>query len=260
MVLYGQNSQKANELLGGNKNNFTTKKFTYFTKDGEYAIFRIDKITKENVENVKVYNFRVKCDHSYHVNGLTVHNCRCQSVQNLLPHGVCGERFNNWLSPNYEGIVDHRYSFDIMGANLLPLDLQGAIGNVQLDKIDEIFSKRKHSYDVISNLFVKYIDGVKLPEKLDKADPMWFGTPLIVKDKEMKNKLVTFLEKYRIQTRNFFAGNLLLHKGYEKLDDYKKYPMANEVLEKVLFVGASPSYNDVIFQYIEDTLKEYKNV
>lgn len=185
--------------------------------------------------------------------------CRCQSIQNLLPLGVCGERFNNWLSPNYEGIVDHRYVFDVMGYNLLPLDLQGAIGNIQLDKIDEIFERRKRSYNVISELFKKYIKDIYLPEKLDKAEPVWFGTPIIVKNKEMKNKLVSFLEKHKIQTRNFFAGNLLLHRGYEKLDDYKNYPLANEILEKVLFVGAAPQYNEIIFQYFEDTLKEYKN-
>lgn len=186
-------------------------------------------------------------------------SCRCQSIQNLLPLGVCGERFNNWLSPNYEGLVDHRYLFDLMGWNLLPLDLQGAIGNVQLDKIDEIFEKRKRSYNVVSELFKKYIEDIYIPEKLEKSDPIWFGTPIVVKNKEIKNKLVSFLEKHKIQTRNFFAGNLLLHRGYEKLDDYKKYPNSNKVLDTVFFVGASPSYNQEIFDYIESVLQEFKN-
>ena len=81
--------------------------------------------------------------------------CGCISTGNLLSDGECGKRFSNWLSPRYEGIVDHRYIFGTSQAyNLLPLEVQGAMGLVQLEKLDEIISKRKHSYKIISNLFL----------------------------------------------------------------------------------------------------------
>ena len=48
----------------------------------------------------------------------------------------------------------------------------------------------------------------------------------------------------------YFAGNILMHPGYSFLDDYKKYPEANKVLDKVFFIGAAPHYNENVFEYI----------
>ena len=64
-------------------------------------------------------------------------DCYCVGSNNLLGCGTCGNRFDKWLD-GYDGIVDHKYVFSNMGYNLKPLDLQGAIGLVQLDKFDEI--------------------------------------------------------------------------------------------------------------------------
>jgi CDP-6-deoxy-D-xylo-4-hexulose-3-dehydrase len=59
-----------------------------------------------------------------------------------------------------------------------------------------------------------------------------------------------------IQTRNYFAGNILLHPGYKHLDDYIQYPLANTVLDKVFFLGAAPHYDKSVFDYIETVFRE----
>ena len=97
---------------------------------------------------------------------------------------------------------------------------------------------------------------IKVPIQLDQADTSWFGTPIICKDKEQKDKIVSHLEEHKIQTRNYFAGNILIHSGYSHLDDYKLYPNSNEVLDRIFFVGAAPHYNDDVFQYIEDVVRK----
>lgn len=91
---------------------------------------------------------------------------------------------------------------------------------------------------------------------LTKSDTCWFGTPFICEDKELKDKLVGFLEANKIQTRNYFAGNILMHPAYKHLDDLKKYPNANKVLDKVFFLGAAPHYDEVIFDYINNIFEE----
>ena len=70
------------------------------------------------------------------------------------------------------------------------------------------------------------------------------------------NKLVNYLESNGIQTRNYFAGNILMHPGYKHLDDLKKYPNANQVLDKVFFLGAAPHYDEPVFDYVESIFKE----
>jgi CDP-6-deoxy-D-xylo-4-hexulose-3-dehydrase len=183
-------------------------------------------------------------------------DCYCVGSANLLPCGTCNRRFDKWLK-KYDQEVDHRYVFSEMGYNLKPLDLQGAIGLVQLDKFKTIENNRKRSNKILSSIFVNNIPNIRVPDVLPQADPSWFGTPFICEEDGLKHKLVQYLEKNKIQTRNYFAGNILLHPGYENLDNYEKYPEANKVLDKVFFIGAAPHYNDKIFNYIEQIVKDF---
>lgn len=183
-------------------------------------------------------------------------DCYCVGSANLLSCGTCGNRFDKWLD-NYDSVIDHKYVFSNMGYNLKPLDLQGAIGLEQLNKLDEIEANRKISKDRITKIFLENIEGIKAPITLKKSNPCWFGTPFICETAELKHKLVKYLEDNKIQTRNYFAGNILLHPGYTHLGDYKEYPEANKVLDKVFFIGAAPHYNDDVFLYIEEVIKKF---
>tara|TARA_R110000822_G_scaffold24150_2_gene73811 strand:- start:8560 stop:9846 length:1287 start_codon:yes stop_codon:yes gene_type:complete len=184
-------------------------------------------------------------------------DCYCVGSTNLLACGTCGKRFDNWLE-NYDGIIDHKYVFSNMGYNLKPLDLQGAIGSVQLDKFDEIEENRNRSKGTIEHIFTSNIANIRTPVVAsDKSEPCWFGTPFICEKPGLKHKLVQYLEDNKIQTRNYFAGNILMHPGYSFLDDYKNYPEANKVLDKVFFIGAAPHYTEPVFQYIQDVIKKF---
>jgi CDP-6-deoxy-D-xylo-4-hexulose-3-dehydrase len=184
-------------------------------------------------------------------------DCHCVGAANLLTCGTCGKRFDKWLD-SYDGIIDHKYVFSNMGYNLKPLDLQGAIGTVQLEKMNEIETNRKISKERLEKIFTDNIPGLRVPKTLDKADPCWFGTPFICEEEGLKHRLVQYLEDNKIQTRNYFAGNILLHSGYSFLDDSSKYPEANKVLDKVFFIGAAPHYNEDVFNYIEKVIKDFK--
>ena len=184
-------------------------------------------------------------------------DCRCVGAANLLACGTCGNRFDKWLE-GYNGIIDHKYLFSNMGYNLKPLDLQGAIGIEQLKKIDEIDVKRRVNFARIKNLFEKYVPGVRVAENLLLADPSWFGVPLITDTPELKEKLQAFCEANRIQTRNYFAGNILLHPGYKHLDDASKYPNANKALSNVFFVGCPPHYGEDVFAYYESVISKWQ--
>jgi CDP-6-deoxy-D-xylo-4-hexulose-3-dehydrase len=182
-------------------------------------------------------------------------DCYCVGSANLLSCGTCKNRFDNWLE-SYNGIIDHKYVFTNMGYNLKPMDLQGSIGLVQLSKFEEIDSKRKNSKRRIQDIIVKYVTGVKGVNSLTKSETCWFGTPFICENKELKDTLVKFLEDNKIQTRNYFAGNILYHPGYFHLDDFNKYPNSNMVLDRVFFLGAAPHYDEDIFEYVENIFKQ----
>lgn len=184
-------------------------------------------------------------------------DCHCVGQQNLLSCGACGKRFDKWLE-GYDVVVDHKYIFSNMGYNLKPLDLQGSIGCVQLTKFEDIHQIRRENKTSISNIFKK-IPGIKVIDELSDAETSWFGVPIVCENNELKSKLVSHLEKNKIQTRNYFAGNILLHPGYKHLDDYKKYPKANQTLEKVFFLGCSPTITKDMINYIDNVINDFIN-
>jgi CDP-6-deoxy-D-xylo-4-hexulose-3-dehydrase len=181
-------------------------------------------------------------------------DCHCVGSANLLSCGTCGNRFDKWLE-SYDGIIDHKYVFTNMGYNLKPMDLQGSIGLVQIKRFEEIDLNRKNSKKNIESILLKHVEGLKGVGSLGKSDPCWFGTPFICESKTLKDKLVSFLEENKIQTRNYFAGNILLHPAYSHLDDVELYPNSNQVLDKVFFLGASPHYTDEVFDYINSVFE-----
>ena len=182
-------------------------------------------------------------------------DCYCVGQQNLLSCGTCGKRFDKWID-EYDGIIDHKYVYSQMGYNLKPMDFQGAIGTVQLDKQDEIHHLRRKNKQAIQEHFEK-IPGVRSVNELPQAETSWFGVPIICDSVKTKNELTQYLEKNKIQTRNYFAGNILMHPGYSHLDNYKNYSNACKVLDLVFFVGCSPTITAEMIDYIGKVLENF---
>ena len=111
-------------------------------------------------------------------------DCYCVGAQNKLSDGTCGKRFDTWIE-KYDGIIDHKYVYTQMGYNLKPLDFQGAIGCVQIDKFEEIHEKRRHNKKLVQGHFEK-IPGVSSVEELSQSEASWFGVPIFVIVKKLK--------------------------------------------------------------------------
>ena len=182
--------------------------------------------------------------------------CYCVGAANLLSCGTCGNRFSKWIE-GLDTVIDHKYLFTNIGYNLKPLDLQGAIGLAQMEKIDVIESRRRKNYEEVSRLFVR--EGIHTVSKHDAADPCWFGVPIICDTKEIKDHLISYLEKNRIQTRQYFAGNILHHPAFKGLGAAVQFPNANKVLDLVFFVGCPPHYNGEVISYFADILDKWRS-
>lgn len=180
--------------------------------------------------------------------------CYCIGQQNLLSNGVCGKRFSDWLEN--DTIVDHKYVFGVRGYNLKPLDLQGSIGRIQIQKFDDIHRIRRENKSRIQSIF-ETIPGVRVINERKESETSWFGVPIICDDPNLKRSLVSHLEDNKVQTRNYFAGNILLHPGYRDLEDGTKYPNASKVLDNVFFVGCAPVITSEMIDYIEEVITNF---
>ena len=183
-------------------------------------------------------------------------DCYCVGACNQLINGSCGKRFDRWLE-GYDGIVDHKYVFSQIGYNLKPIDMQGAVGQVQLAKFDEIHAKRRFNYEQIASILGRFEPHVRVVMEREEAETSWFGVPIVCNHAKTKETLQAHLEQNGIQTRNYFAGNLLLHPAYKHLGDAKDYPNAYQVLKHVFFMGTGPTITSQDLAYIFETVGEY---
>ncbi len=179
--------------------------------------------------------------------------CYCVGSQNKLANGVCGARFDRWLE-GYDQDVDHKYVFGVQGYNLKPADLQGSIGLVQLTKQDEIHRIRRSNKARLHEIFSQ-IPGARVIEEKEHAETSWFGVPIVCDDH--KHRLVKYLEDHKVQTRNYFAGNILMHPAYRHIEPASNYPNACKVLDNVFFVGCSPVITEPMLEYIGEVVSNY---
>ena len=178
-------------------------------------------------------------------------DCYCVGECNLLTNGTCGNRFDKWLD-DYDAPVDHKYVFSNIGFNLKPLDLQGAVGLVQLEKFDEVHQKRRANYERIKAMLSTGPSSIRIVDESQGAETSWFGVPIICARPSVKHALQRHFEQNGVQTRNYFAGNLLLHPGYRHLGSAKDFPNAYEVLNKVFFLGCHPGLTEEHLQWMAE--------
>jgi CDP-6-deoxy-D-xylo-4-hexulose-3-dehydrase len=191
--------------------------------------------------------------------------CYCVGKQNLLENGACKCRFNNWLPSLPNEIFDHKYVYEEIGYNLKPIELQASMGLVQMEKLEEIGIKRKENYKNLFQAFSKYKQYFQLHEEQPGADVDWFAFPITIKDNSpfKRSDICKFLEANKIQTRPYFAGNIMLQPAYTHLIDskevIKKYPVARKVTTDTFFLGTSPVINKEKTDYIETILDKFIN-
>jgi CDP-6-deoxy-D-xylo-4-hexulose-3-dehydrase len=192
--------------------------------------------------------------------------CYCQgSAANNLKCGTCGKRFSEWL-PELKGeVFDHKYVYDEIGYNLKPIEMQAAIGMQQLKKLGAIIAERQYNFKRLSYIYETYYKYFILPIATNKSNPSWFAFPLTLRENApfTRDEYVNYLESKNIQTRPYFAGNILLQPGYS--DIAKKYgispksdfPNATYVTRNTFFHGVSPVINDDQLDYIDDVVTEF---
>ena len=193
--------------------------------------------------------------------------CYCIGPEaNKLKCGSCGKRFNEWIPTMPGEIFDHKYVYDEIGYNLKPIELQGAMGLEQLKKLDQIHSLRKRNYQLLFNIYSKYEDFFHLPRAQHNADPSWFAFPLTIrKDAPFKRSdIVDYLEENLIQTRPYFAGNIMLQPAYSHIMDPQKakdnFPVATFTMTNTYFHGTSPVITPEQISYIGEKVDGFMSL
>lgn len=203
--------------------------------------------------------------------------CYCVGKKaNLSTKGTCGCRFSKWLPSLPDEIFDHKYVYDQLGYNLKPIELQCSMGLAQMEKLPKIHEIRKLNHKRLTEIFAPYEEFFHFHKATNKSNPSWFAFPLTVRDHSpfRRSHFTSYLEDKKIQTRNYFGGNLLLQPAYKNViwTDYSgivhmagggdletktKFPVATKVTTDTLFMGTSPVITSQQLDYVEQIVKEF---
>jgi CDP-6-deoxy-D-xylo-4-hexulose-3-dehydrase len=190
--------------------------------------------------------------------------CYCVGKKaNLSVKGTCGCRFKPWLPEFPEEVFDHKYVYETIGYNLKPIELQCSMGLAQLDKLPEIIAKRNKNHARLTEIFKPYGEFFHFHKAQPKSRPSWFAFPITVRDGSpfKRSDFTRYMENNKIQTRNYFGGNLLLQPAYRYLDETfdakTRYPVATKVTTDTLFLGTSPVITTEQLDYVQDKVYDF---
>lgn len=190
--------------------------------------------------------------------------CYCVGPKaNKLKCGTCKTRFSNWIPTMPDEIFDHKYVYDEIGYNLKPIEIQSAMGLEQLKKLPEIHALRRRNYQLLFNVYEKYEEYFHLPRAQHKSDPSWFAFPLTIRKNSpfTRTQIVDFLEEKLIQTRPYFAGNIMLQPAYSHIMNPQEakdnFPVATHVMTNTFFHGTSPVISPEQIAYIGEQVEEF---
>jgi len=188
--------------------------------------------------------------------------CNKHSPEESCSKQPCGNRFKDWLKTGYN--YDHRYVFSRIGYNLKPTEIQGAVLLEQIKKIGEFEKIRKHNFERMLEVFKPYEEYFHLPEAQKDADVVWFAFLLTLKENKYftKDEFVSYLESKYIQTRSYFAGNILKQPAYKKYKEIynskgANFVKANYVTKNSFMLGVYQGMTDEMIDYIKEKVDEF---
>ena len=157
-----------------------------------------------------------------------------------------------------EGFPDdyrERYVFTEIGYNLKPLELQCAMGRIQLRKLPMFKKERKRVHDKLTKALMGNEKFELVKKDAKDSDPCWFCLAFHCVGKPRK-EVMQYLEEMNIETRTVFSGNILKHPAYKNAPHIQVGSLedSNYVMENSMFIGSPPFYTYEQISYIEDVM------
>lgn len=116
--------------------------------------------------------------------------------------------------------IDPRFIFINTGYNLRPTEVNAAMGQLQLPKLDPIVDIRREAADFYAAYLSKYEEYFHFQQETPKGKHVWFGFPIILKNNAPFNvkDLTSYMQQRHIETRPIIAGNMARHPAFKMFE------------------------------------------
>ncbi|MDG1139100.1 MAG: lipopolysaccharide biosynthesis protein RfbH [Opitutales bacterium] len=201
------------------------------------------------------------------------------------PSGVddtCGKRFGWQLGDLPKG-YDHKYTYSHLGYNLKPLDIQAAIGRVQMEKLPSFIEARKENWSYLRENLEQFSDyfefslpthatswtsnGFNWDNSGCRTECSWFGFMLKVRSSAPFSvcNLASYLDSKKIGNRMLFGGNIVRQPVMVQLkkDNPSSFRVigdlagADKLMHQALFLGTYPGLTQSMIDYELDIIQRF---
>lgn len=185
----------------------------------------------------------------------------------MRSHGWSRDRYDvkDWTSSVSEN--DSKFLFVSTGYNVRPMEIQAAIGSLQIESIDNFVDKRrsivKKMKSSLENTCLEII-GINNDDSdsvLNQSS--WMLVPLQVKgehSKKLKPKIVKELQNLGIETRPVLTGNFLSQPAIQRITKNQISPdvfkVASFISDTSFLVGCHHDLKTEQIEYLCNSLKE----
>jgi CDP-4-dehydro-6-deoxyglucose reductase, E1 len=183
-----------------------------------------------------------------------------QTMKSIRAHGWTRDLPNENFVHNKSGDEwDDLFRFVLPGYNLRPLELEGALGQAQIKKLDGFISHRRANAAALFKESSRY-PSIKLQK--ENGESSWFGFSLLL-DGPLSGKrslLVQALNKADIQSRPIVAGNFALNPVMKHLrhDPIPVLSHADDIHHNGLFVGNHHFPMDKQIERLSEVLETFE--
>lgn len=133
---------------------------------------------------------------------------------------------------------DDLFRFVLPGYNLRPIEMEAAVGRIQLLKLDSFIRERRKNAKYFADV-TKNLAGYRIQKENGKSS--WFGFSIILEGKlrDHRAELIEALDAAQIESRPIVTGNFTRNPVIAHLDHAPigALPGADEVHDQGLFVG-----------------------
>lgn len=188
-------------------------------------------------------------------------------IRSLLAHGractceICiASDAKNVCPKRMKTEIDRRFMFERLGFSFRVGEIEGALGLAQIERKDEIMSKRHVNAQRLINGLQEYENLIQLPRSKSYIEHTYMMFPILIKDKRIERKdFVTYLESCNIETRPMLPliNQPIYLKIFGKLED--KYPIAKNINNNGFYIGCHHGMSDDDIDEIISIIIKYLN-
>ena len=176
-------------------------------------------------------------------------------LRSMRAHGWTRERKDR-VRWNAEGMPDPSFCFVTTGYNVRPLEVQGAMGVVQLAHAEQgLMERSQTAFEMVEVLktgapYLKVVgsqyagDSLASLRSRKNRRHSWMNLPILVTDDApfTRDQVVQRFNQAGIETRPIIAGNLLRHPVMPSMNvrRAREYPVADKVMRQGFMMGCHP--------------------